>query len=206
MDMTYTTGEFGIFPAKILKGLHPYKQVIISWLIFHTNNESGISFPSLSLLSKECGISSRSTLIKHISELESEGYIQKTQMKRDDGGYTSNRYRVFIKRTSSSTKNKQGVVPEVDTNYKKVNNKNTNLFEECWKLYGCKGNKQTALRYWNKLSNKDHKSIKDKILPYIESRPDKVYRKDMQAWINPTNRMWEDEIVTKEEQRKVVEI
>ena len=206
MTITYTTGEFGIFPAKVLKGLHPYKQVIISWLIYHTNNESGISFPSLNLLSKECGINSRTTLIKHIAELESLGYIQKTQTKRDDGGYTSNRYRVFITRTTSSTENVQGVVPQVDTNYKNINNKNINLFEECWKLYGCKGNKPTALKYWNRLSNKDHKSIKDKIIPYIQSSPNKVYRKDFQAWINPTSKMWKDEIINEVEQRKVVEI
>jgi hypothetical protein len=67
-------------------------------------------------------------------------------------------------------------------------------------MYGRKGNKQTALRYWKKLSLKDRYNIQDNILPYINSREYK-YRKDFQGWINPTNRMWEDEIIIEEKER-----
>ena len=193
--MIYEDGEFGIFPAKILKGLHPNKQILIAWLIFHTNSQTGKSFPSLALLSKETGIRSRTTLIAYLSELEKEGFIRKKTRRRDDGGNTSNEYEVFIKRLTSCSNYKQGTVQKVDTNYKKINQKNYNieLFEKCWVAYERKGNKQIALRYWKKLSTDDQQSVNKFIPAYIKSREYK-YRKDFQGWVNPANRMWEDEI------------
>jgi hypothetical protein len=68
-------------------------------------------------------------------------------------------------------------------------------FERCWVAYGRKGNKATALRYWKRLTEADKKAIEEKIAPYVASKDQKVFQKDFQGWINPTNRMWEDEIV-----------
>ena len=76
------------------------------------------------------------------------------------------------------------------------------MFEECWKLYGHKGNKRIALRYWKKLSNDDKLKIKEKIPTYVQLR-EKQYRKDFQGWINPTNRMWEDEIDFKPQEQRM---
>ena len=67
------------------------------------------------------------------------------------------------------------------------------LFAECWAMYGRKGNKARALMYWKKLSKEDRLAIQAAIIPYINSREEK-YRKHFQGWINPSYRMWEDEI------------
>ena len=69
--MIYENGEFGIFPAKNLKGLTPNQQVIMSWLIFHTNSKTGTCFPSHSTLCKETGIKSRTTMRETLNQLES---------------------------------------------------------------------------------------------------------------------------------------
>lgn len=76
----------------------------------------------------------------------------------------------------------------------KPNTKSDILFEECWKKYERKGNKQIALRYWNKLSTDDQQAVNNSIADYISSREYK-YRKDFQGWINPLNRIWEDKII-----------
>ena len=68
-------------------------------------------------------------------------------------------------------------------------------------MYGRKGNKKTSLRYWTKLSEEDKLCIQDKIIPYIQSREYK-FRKDFQGYINPANRIWEDQV----EQTKVERI
>ena len=34
---------------------------------------------------------------------------------------------------------------------------------------------------------------------YIQSRPEKKFRKNFEGWINPTNKMWQDEIVVEDE-------
>jgi hypothetical protein len=83
--------------------------------------------------------------------------------------------------------------------YTKQDTKTDILFEKCWSDYGRKGNKQMALRYWKKLSTDDQQAVNNCIPTYIKSREYK-YRKDFQGWINPTNRMWEDEIVLQEKE------
>tara|TARA_X000001388_G_scaffold17304_1_gene10724 strand:+ start:1381 stop:2007 length:627 start_codon:yes stop_codon:yes gene_type:complete len=94
----------------------------------------------------------------------------------------------------------ESATPIPDT---KEDTKKDTMFEECWKLYGRKGNKQTAMRYWKKLSKADQLVIKDKIPTYVQLR-EKQYRKDLQGWINPTNRMWEDEIDFKPQEQRII--
>lgn len=77
------------------------------------------------------------------------------------------------------------------------------MFEKVWVMYERKGNKQTAMRYWKKLSKADQLAIKEKIPTYVQLR-EKQYRKDLQGWINPTNRMWEDEIDFKPQEQRIV--
>jgi hypothetical protein len=72
------------------------------------------------------------------------------------------------------------------------------FFEDCWKQYGRKGNKRAALRYWRKLSTEDRKAIHSAIPAYLASR-EPQFRKDFSGWINPSNRMWEDEVQVKNE-------
>ena len=75
----------------------------------------------------------------------------------------------------------------------KQDTKTDTLFEECWVMYGRKGNKQTALRYWKKLSTDDQQAVNKCIPTYIKSREYK-YRKDFQGYINGVNRIWEDQV------------
>lgn len=93
--MYLAKGTFGQFPAHMCKGLHPYQQVILAWLWFHVNQLEGTCFPSLKLLSKETGIS-KSSVIRHLKELEKLGLIEKTRRTIEGKGDTSNVYKLLI--------------------------------------------------------------------------------------------------------------
>jgi DNA-binding transcriptional MocR family regulator len=196
--MIYENGEFGIFPAKLLKGLTPNQQIIMSWLVFHTNSKTGTCFPSHTTLCKETGIKSRTTIIQTLNELESLGFIKKRVRMKETGGFSSNEYSVFIKRSNPTSNSEQDLLQKMNTNHKKDNQKkyNIELFEKCWVDYERKGNKSVALRYWKKLKDVDRQSIHNNINAYKKNR-EYQFRKDFQGWINPTNRMWEDEIEVK---------
>lgn len=198
--MIYTEGEFGIFPAKVVRGLSPNKQTILAWLIFHTNNQTGVAFPSINTLCDECGIKSRTTMINTLTQLEQDGYIKKKHRRREGGGYTSNEYEVYIKRTSHSSNNECGVVQEMDTNHKNTNQKKLEhwspMFQKCWDAYGKKGNYKLSLKYWHELSQDDRITIEKKIPLYVKSTPEKKYRKYFQNWINPENCCFLEDIET----------
>ena len=197
--MIYERGEFGIFPAKLIEGMTPNQQVVLSWLIYHTNSKTGACFPSHTTLCKETGIKSRTTMIQTLNELENLGYIFKDKADNGRGGYLRNQYKVFIKGGKLRSDIEQDYVQELDTNHKKENQKNYNieLFEKCWVDYERKGNKQIALRYWKKLSTEEQQLVHDNIHSYKSSR-EYQYRKDFQGWINPANKIFAGEIERKE--------
>ena len=68
-------------------------------------------------------------------------------------------------------------------------------FEDFWNLYDYKQNKPKSTTAWNKLKQKDKEAIISYLPMYIESTPDKSYRKHPTTFLN--NRGWEDEIITK---------
>lgn len=98
MSKQYRKGEFGIFPALQLKGLDPYKQTVMAWLIFHTNTE-GQCFPSIDTLVEETGISKRK-LVDVLQELHRMGLIEKT-IRNSKAGRKSTLYTVYKKRPSA---------------------------------------------------------------------------------------------------------
>ena len=94
----------------------------------------------------------------------------------------------------------ESATPIPDT---KEDTKEDTMFEECWKLYGRKGTKRQAFRYWKRLSKDDKLAILKAIPRYCDNT-NYEYRKFFEGWINPTNRMWENEIVVKQERRIIL--
>lgn len=68
-------------------------------------------------------------------------------------------------------------------------------FDKAWNLYQKKvGPKEKLKAKWDKLSLKDRKAAIEHIPLYVQSTPDKQYRKHFQTYLN--QRGWEDEIIT----------
>lgn len=78
-------------------------------------------------------------------------------------------------------------------------------FEVAWDLYQKKvGPKDKLKAKWNKLPLRDRKAAIEYIPLYIQSQPDKQYRKNFQTFLN--QRGWEDELIFKpnyEQQRTI---
>jgi len=70
-------------------------------------------------------------------------------------------------------------------------------FEQAWALYERKGTKAKALRYWNRLAAADRLEIIKAIPAYMAKNKEAQYRKDFDGWINPANKMWENEVAAK---------
>lgn len=70
-------------------------------------------------------------------------------------------------------------------------------FGDFWNLYDKKvGDKSVIERAWKSLKPKDREDVMAYIPKYIESQPDKKYRKDPIRFIR--NKTWKDEIMKKE--------
>lgn len=68
-------------------------------------------------------------------------------------------------------------------------------FEKAWDLYQKKvGPKEKLKAKWDKLSLKDRKAAIEHIPLYVQSTPERVYRKHFMTYLN--QRGWEDEIIT----------
>lgn len=147
------------------------------------------------------------TITRWISNLERLGFIDsKLQYKKDSKQVEKRIITLSTKMTAPYGQK----CP--DPHGKNVGDNNTSKnntsiidaeFEKVWVMYERKGNKQTAIRYWKKLSKADQLAIKEKIPTYVQLR-EKQYRKDLQGWINPTNRMWEDEIDFKPQEQRII--
>jgi hypothetical protein len=147
------------------------------------------------------------TITRWISNLERLGFIDsKLQYKKDSKQVEKRIITLSTKMTApygQKCPDPHGKNVE-DNNTSKNNTSIIDAeFEKVWAMYERKGNKQTAMRYWKKLSKADQLAVKEKIPTYVKLR-EKQYRKDLQGWINPTNRMWEDEIDFKPQEQRII--
>lgn len=68
-------------------------------------------------------------------------------------------------------------------------------FEALWITFERYGAKGKALAYWKRLSEEERASVARNAPAYVESTPGCAYRKQLEGWINPDNRLWERPIV-----------
>jgi hypothetical protein len=70
-----------------------------------------------------------------------------------------------------------------------------NGFEEVWALYGRKGNRKTSEKKWANLKNHCREAALKHIPLYVQSTPEKQFRKNFETYIN--QEVWNDEIIFK---------
>ena len=76
-------------------GLKPASKIVLYWLADHHNGETGLCFPSLKTLERECEMN-RSTIIRHLETLEDAGLISREKRARDNGSQTSTAYHLHL--------------------------------------------------------------------------------------------------------------
>ena len=72
-------------------------------------------------------------------------------------------------------------------------NDNCNEFEAFWLMYDKNVGKELSQKVWNSLTQSEKEAIMLSLPKYVESTPDKVYRKNPLTYLNGEH--WEDEIV-----------
>ena len=72
-------------------GLKPAAKIVLYWLADHHNGETGLCFPSLNTLAKECEMDV-ATVKRHLGGLEDLGLIERKQRHRENGSQTSTQY------------------------------------------------------------------------------------------------------------------
>lgn len=97
------------------------------------------------------------------------------------------------KQNPSKTLSKTQASTEYETEYE---NSNEYSFEKFWNLYDKKIGKKSKVKIkWDKLSKKIQKEIIQYIPLYIQSQPEKQYRKHPETFLN--NESWNDEIINR---------
>ena len=95
-----------------------------------------------------------------------------------------------------------GYITKVIDINRSINRSNNNIypFENFWNLYDKKrGSKTKIENKWDKLSESTQAEIMAYIPRYIESQPDKQFRKDPSTFFN--NESWKDELIGSTKQK-----
>ena len=66
-------------------------------------------------------------------------------------------------------------------------------FEKFWNLYDKKEDRIKCERKWNNLTNKEREECIERLPDYVNSTPDKQFRKNPATYLN--NKSWENEII-----------
>ena len=72
-----------------------YQKIVLIMLANRTNHDTGLCFPSLSMIADECGMTRRS-VIEQIAKLEKAGLLSVIRHKREDNVNWVNNYRLHL--------------------------------------------------------------------------------------------------------------
>ena len=98
------SGTFGIFPAGIIEShnLGAHEQLVLSWLWYYKNNETGKAFPSIARLAGKTGLSKSS--VKRAVNALNERHIIVKRVRKWSGGHQTNEYEMVLQPPPISTK------------------------------------------------------------------------------------------------------
>jgi DNA-binding transcriptional MocR family regulator len=187
------------------QGLKPAAKIVLYWLADHHNESTGACFPSLKTLATECEMG-KSTLIRHLDDLEKAGLIQRHERTRENGSQTSTAYTLHMipvpKCASPCPKMEQAPVPKRDTHnlgiYNLGNEQDISCanggFAEFWERYPRRIGKAAARKAYAKaLKAGTHDDIMfglSQQMPSLASR-EQQYIPHPSTWL--TQERWNDE-------------
>lgn len=162
--------------------------------------ESGVFLTSREALSRDTGLSERQVRtaldnLKATNELTIVSSRQGTMIQ-------VNNYEKYQSATNETTNERPTNDQRTTSNKnekKEKKEKNTTSaysFNSFWLAYDKKVGRADAEKKWNRLSEADKRAAMQSVASYVQSTPDKQYRKNASTWIN--QRCWEDDIEPKQ--------
>jgi len=124
------------------------------------------------------------TLSKHL------GMVRKVEVEYEVEVETE--YEVEVEREVESEINIISSKDEIESDLK---NQYIFLFDEFWKKYDKKVDREKCLKKWMRLKQSEIQQIFENIEKYVESTPDKQFRKNPLTYLN--SKSYENEIITK---------
>jgi hypothetical protein len=207
-------------------GIPPAAKIVLYWLAHHHNGETGLCFPSLNTLATRCEMS-KSTLARHLNDLEARGLILRATRQRENGSNTSTSYTLHFpeagtglvpKQDKGCPKIGQGLVPKcaphnLGTINQGIEQEVATLpcavvdhFPDFWDAYphrnGAKKNRKGAEASFSKALKL---ATPEQIAMGVEAMrnsPDVLrgYARDPATWLNQQG--WQDEISDKPQHQK----
>ena len=121
--------------------------------------------------------------------------MEEIKQKRSYAGQMSGKASQVINTSLTSVQQKRTIKSKKESKSKKKDTINIS-FDKFWNLYNYKvGRKDKVIYKWESLKDNDRQEIMDYIPLYIQSKPDKQYRKYPMTFLN--NEGWKDEIINK---------
>lgn len=144
-----------------VEGLTPTKKFILI-ILSNYADEKGQCYPSHRHIANIIGLKDTKGVQKAIKEFEQLGYLRIEHRKKDDGGFTSNRYTLLLTDGLLTPKGAETLREEVqtpnntkdDTKTNNNNEENEKWFENFWKIYPRKVGKFQARKCYLKYDSK----------------------------------------------------
>lgn len=176
-------------------GLTPTKKLILLLLGSYAD-ENGQCYPSHRHIANKIGLKDTKGIGATIREFEKLGYLRIEHRKKEDGGYTSNRYTLLLpkgattprgaKRVREGVQNTQNTKEDTKTNYI------TEAFEKFWELYPRKVAKKKAFQIFKNIPKKHIIKIISSVELLSKNVGDINYTPYPATWLNQER--WNDEV------------
>jgi len=194
--------------ATLKSGVKPSAMKFVLLALSNYANEDNEAYPSRGRVSDDTGLDLK-TVQKYFLELEKQGYIVDTG-KRKGRTNSTKVFHVSVGKIISTPKNgaaplfpvsrpKNGLTKQTQKRVTEPLVKNLKEtiddFSPFWDKYGRIGNRQQALKAWNRLSKSDKVKAVSLLNFFIDGLPDfqKPLRLHASTYLN--NKRWEDEPV-----------
>lgn len=191
------------------KGLKPATKIVLYWLADHHNGTTGLCIPSQKRLAELCEMTDRSVRT-HLEALETLGFIQVIERKRDNGSQTSNEYKLLfdvqnfptpVENISSPPMKNFPTHNLVNNNLGNITNTSSSkddgvdyYFEQLWEEYPRKVNKAQAKKAFKTASKKiNFYDLLPKYMSYVLTLKGKEtqFIPHLATWLN--GERWNDE-------------
>jgi hypothetical protein len=190
--------------------ISPNHIAIYFFALEHQNRLGGkekFGFPT-QMAMDALGIKKHQTYIKYFNDLVEFGFFKLIQKSTNQ--YSANIISIsfampkngkaldkaFIKHRAKQTESNGQSISSID---KQLNKEQLTIdiyptFDDFWNLYANKKDKEACVPRWNKLTQKEKEAIMEYLPAYIQSTPNKEFRKNPKTFLH--NKSWNNEITT----------